>query len=131
MHYAQHGMAQLFEKSPLSPQGYDEAFATNFFGHALLTELLLPLLQKQPSSRVISTSSHQTDGHELLPPNIHTLPKAADGSKQDFDHRYYAYAITKLAEIVYTQQLQRRLNQHLHPTTSTLTSTETYSTLQE
>jgi NAD(P)-dependent dehydrogenase (short-subunit alcohol dehydrogenase family) len=39
-------------------EGFEEHVGANFFGHFLLTQLLLPLLQRNADSRVITLSSH-------------------------------------------------------------------------
>lgn len=41
----------------LSADGYEMQFATNHLGHFLLTQLLLPLLDKSPDGRVVTVSS--------------------------------------------------------------------------
>ena len=111
IHYAMDGAAKLFEnKAALSRQGYDEVFATNYLGHFLLTELLLPSIK---FGRIVSLSSSyhfQSDGKGLFTDNANVLPNAADGMIQNFDHRYHAYSITKLAQILHVKELQRRLN---------------------
>lgn len=95
----------------LSPQGYDEVFATNYLGHFLLTELLIPAFKENQEARIISTSSgyhHQSDGSTLVSIDG-ALPDAANGVQRDFFHKRKAYGVTKLAQILHVYELQRRL----------------------
>lgn len=95
----------------LSPQGVEAAFATNHLGHHHLTQLLLPLLCATPdthgvaSTRIIVTSS-----------SLHTLSRGVDfdtltaptGSTMAFA-AVHRYARSKLANILFTRALSRRL----------------------
>lgn len=81
-----------------SPDGFELQFATNHLGHFALTGLLLP--QFAPGARVVAVSSI-----------------AAHGARIDFDDlqgekRYRpwrAYAQSKLANLLFVLELQRRL----------------------
>lgn len=108
----------------LSKQGYDLAFATNYMGHFLLTNSLLPLMTSSYSRVVqISSSYHSlADGKMLQPQRAHgktMMPVAADGivvngnasSSSDVSlHRQRSYSNNKLAQILHAKELQRRLN---------------------
>ena len=109
----------------VSTQGYDLAFATNYLGHFLLTELLLPTLQKtsiaaSPTVIVNIASAYHflSDGSALRPPTSlqkqlpekpETMPEAARGDINTRDHRYKAYGNNKLAQVLHAKELQRRL----------------------
>eukprot|EP01039_Chlorochromonas_danica_P007129 gene7129-7882_t len=98
-------------QSIASPQGYDEAFATNFLGHFLLTEKLRPMIKK---GRILSMSSsyhYQSDGQNLRLGANGAMPPAADPSIPGMMHRKEAYAITKLAQILHMRYLQRQLEE--------------------
>lgn len=81
----------------LSAQGYELQFATNVIGHFLLTNLLLPRL----TDRVVTLSSgvHRAGRLDLDDPN--------------FERRRYrpwaAYSQSKLADLMFAYELQRRL----------------------
>lgn len=91
----------------LSKQNYDLQFATNHLGHFLLTGLLLPKLKITPNSRVITQSSilHKKSSMQNFEPNIYfddlTFEKQFDTKK--------AYAQSKLANLLFTYELDRRL----------------------
>jgi NAD(P)-dependent dehydrogenase (short-subunit alcohol dehydrogenase family) len=80
--------------------GFERQFATNVLGPFLLTGLLLPALLRAPAPRIVTVSSE-----------AHTLRGA--GPVQDLNsERAYrpmqAYAKTKLENILFTRELQRR-----------------------
>lgn len=91
----------------LSKQGYDLQFATNHLGHFLLTGLLLPLLKSTSNSRIVTQSSvlHKKTQGQSFEPTIQfddlTFAKNFDTKK--------AYAQSKLANLLFTYELDRRL----------------------
>jgi NAD(P)-dependent dehydrogenase (short-subunit alcohol dehydrogenase family) len=64
--------------------GFEEHVGANFFGHFLLTQLLLPLLQQNNHSRVITLSSHLAASAVFQPDCFNSL--------QGFE----AYSVSKL-----------------------------------
>lgn len=90
-------MAPLTRKT--TPDGFEVQMATNHLGHFLLTSLLLPALKRAPAPRVVTVASI-----------------AHRGGKIDFENlmgerRYIpwaAYAQTKLANLLFAFELQRR-----------------------
>lgn len=101
-----------------SAQGYDLAFATNYLGHFLLTELLLPTIAKTSSCGTIlnvsSTYHFLGDGDMLIPQVIDNgeplMPFAARSDINTIQHRMLAYGNNKLAQVLHAKELQRRLN---------------------
>lgn len=82
-------------------QGFELQFGTNFLGHFALTGLLMPTLLKTKSSRIVTLSS-----------------LASRIGKIDFDdlqneHKKYkkwsAYGQSKLADLIFSKELARRL----------------------
>jgi len=84
-----------------SPDGYEMQLATNHLGHFALTGLLLPALVARPRSRVVTVSS---TAHRM--------------GRIDFDdlqgrrryNAWRAYGQSKLANLLFTMELQRRLD---------------------
>jgi NAD(P)-dependent dehydrogenase (short-subunit alcohol dehydrogenase family) len=85
----------------LSADGNELQFATNHLGHFALTGLLLPVLLGTDHSRVVTVSSH---GHRQG--NLHF-------DNLQFEHggfqRARAYGNSKLANLLFTYELDRRL----------------------
>lgn len=81
-------------------QGFELQFGTNHLGHFALTGLLLPLLLETPESRIVTVSSF-----------------AHEAGRIDFDDLqcersytpYGAYSQSKLANILFMLELDRRL----------------------
>lgn len=94
-------------KRETSKQGEELQFATNHLGHFLLTGLLLPLLKATPNSRVISQSSilHKKGQGQNFEPTIYfddlNFTNTFDTKK--------AYAQSKLANLLFAYELDRRL----------------------
>jgi NAD(P)-dependent dehydrogenase (short-subunit alcohol dehydrogenase family) len=53
--------------------GFEEHVGANFFGHFLLTQLLLPLLQQNSESRVITLSSHLAASAIFQPSRLNAM----------------------------------------------------------
>ncbi|MEZ5231002.1 MAG: oxidoreductase [Acidimicrobiales bacterium] len=83
----------------LSVDGVELQFASNHLGHFALTGLLLPLLLATPSSRVVSVSSLAANSGSLIDHD----PTSLIGYE-----RFKAYGTTKLANQVFTAELDRR-----------------------
>lgn len=83
----------------LSPTGIEMQFAVNHLGHFALTGRLLPSLLAAPSARVVTVSS---TAHRLGSMDLDDL--SAERSYQ----RWRAYGRSKLANLLFTYELQRR-----------------------
>ncbi len=83
----------------LSVDGVELQFASNHLGHFALTGLLLPLLLATPGSRVVSVSSLAATSGSLIDHD----PTSLAG----YD-RFKVYGTTKLANQVFTSELDRR-----------------------
>ncbi|MEU6573453.1 SDR family NAD(P)-dependent oxidoreductase [Streptomyces sp. NPDC046805] len=84
--------------------GFDMQFGVNHLGHFALTGLLLDLLLPVPGSRVVTVSSQ---GHRIQA-DIHFDDLQFDRSYK----RIAAYGQAKLANLMFTYELQRRLASH-------------------
>ncbi|MDH3707498.1 MAG: oxidoreductase [Acidimicrobiia bacterium] len=85
----------------LSDDGYEMQFATNHLGHFALTGQLLNLVTGTVGSRVVSVSSN---AHKFGKMNFDDL----DGEKRY--GRTRQYGMTKLANVLFIRELQRRLS---------------------
>ncbi|WFE99107.1 SDR family NAD(P)-dependent oxidoreductase [Micromonospora sp. WMMD964] len=84
--------------------GFEMQFGTNHLGHFALTGLLLDLLLPVPGSRVVTVSSA---GHR-----IRAAIHFDDLQWQRSYSRVAAYGQSKLANLMFTYELQRRLTAH-------------------
>jgi retinol dehydrogenase-12 len=97
----------------LSPDGYELGLATNYLGPFLLTALLLDKLRASSAARIVNVAS---EAYHLARPDLTDLQSA----------RHYGgarvYALTKLFNILFTQELARRLRRYGldHVTTNAL-----------
>ena len=84
----------------LSRDGYELQLAVNHLGHFALTRALLPLLWRRPGSRVVTVSS-----------GAHYFGRIAfdDLQAERRYDRWRAYSQSKLANVMFTLELQRRL----------------------
>lgn len=90
--------------------GFELQFGTNHLGHFALTGLLLDRLLAAPGSRVVTVSSE-----------AHRFGASIDFGNLDFERGYTrnaAYARSKLANLLFAYELQRRLAEGGHGTVS-------------
>jgi NAD(P)-dependent dehydrogenase (short-subunit alcohol dehydrogenase family) len=90
----------MFTPYGLTKDGYELQFGTNHIGHYALTGLLMPSLLAVHGSRVVTLSSN---GHRAGRMNF------ADLQSSRHYNRYAAYGKSKLANLLFTYELQRRL----------------------
>ena len=91
----------LFTEYQRSADGIELTFAVNHLSYFLLTTLLLDLLQETPGARVVSTSSGAHRAGKL------NLEDMAERRKKEAG--FAAYGDSKLANILFTRELARRL----------------------
>ena len=92
----------MFGKRQVSQQGLEMTFALNHLGHFLLTGLLLPkLLAAQGGARIVNVSS---EAHRRVRLDFDDLQ--SEKSYQGL----LAYSRSKLANLLFTHELARRLN---------------------
>lgn len=91
-------------KREVTKQNFEVQFGTNHLGHFLLTGLLLDILKYTPNSRISVQSSivHKT---ESMKPDIHF----DDLNFEKSYNRDQAYAQSKLANLLFAYELDRRL----------------------
>ncbi|KJH48160.1 oxidoreductase, short chain dehydrogenase/reductase family protein [Dictyocaulus viviparus] len=95
----------------LSRNGVEMHFATNAFGHFVLVNNLLPLLESSIDGRIIIVSS----GLYKYVNNIPTLRQLM--GEQDWDYQpRFAYAVSKLANCLHAVELAKRLSSNRYNT---------------
>lgn len=85
-----------------TPDGFEMQFATNYLGHFALTALLMPALLAQPQTRIVNVTS-----------NAHRFAKGINFDDLMGEKRYRAwgaYGQSKLAQLLFTNELQVRLD---------------------
>ena len=93
--------------------GFERQFGTNHLGHFLLTNLLMPLLERGENPRIVNLSSrgHHTDRVHFDDPNY---------TNREYE-KWQAYGQSKTANIQFTVGLEERLGKKgihsyaLHP----------------
>ena len=91
----------MFPPYMLTKDGFELQFGTNHLGHFALTGLLLANLTAVPGSRVVTVSSN---GHRAGRIKFDDLQSSRRYRK------YGAYGQSKLANLMFTYELQRRLS---------------------
>jgi NAD(P)-dependent dehydrogenase (short-subunit alcohol dehydrogenase family) len=84
--------------------GFELQFGTNHLGHFALTGLLIDLIKKTPSSRIVNVSSM---AHKIGKLNFEDLNWEARSY-----NKMRSYGDSKLANLYFTRELQKRLNKH-------------------
>lgn len=91
----------------ITKDGYEIQFGTNHVGHALLTKLLMPTLQRTAADkgdvRIVNVSSA---GHGL-PPKGGLVLKEATTDMSSYS-TWVRYGQSKLANVLFTRELARR-----------------------
>jgi NAD(P)-dependent dehydrogenase (short-subunit alcohol dehydrogenase family) len=86
----------------LTAEGFETQWAVNHLAPFLLTHELLPLLQAAPTARVVTVSSGSHYGTRLKWDDIQLMERY---------NPLRAYKQTKLANVLFTVEMQRRLGQ--------------------
>ncbi|MFJ3338690.1 oxidoreductase [Streptomyces sp. NPDC086766] len=92
----------MWTPESLTDEGHELQFGVNHLGHFAFTGLLLDALRAAPGARVVTVSSH-----------LHRLGRigAAPARPGRRYSRFGAYSRSKLANLMFTLELQRRLEQ--------------------
>lgn len=112
INYITNGAVSTKESPLRSRQGFDLTFATNYLGHFILTDRLLPILKSTKHARIIQVSSNSqfmVDGLDLMP-DENGGPLASRIAINDTVHRDAAYGNSKLAQMLHAKELQIRLD---------------------
>lgn len=95
----------------LTQDGFERQFATNYLGPFALTALLLPSIKQRPGSRVVTVSSSASNQGKIEFDNLQ--------SEREYKPMFQAYAQSKLADLIFSQELHRRLKAAGSPIMST------------
>lgn len=96
------GYAGIMSKA-VSVDGIEYTMATNYYGPFLMTNLLSDLLKKSPSCRIVIVTSKAHTVAFLHPANRYHL------NPVNFWPPFYLYPNSKLASLLFTVELGRRL----------------------
>lgn len=97
----------------LTSDGFESQVGTNHLGHFALTGLLLPLLQERHQARVVTVSSIAHSSGDITVDNVDTV--------HEIDENYTptrSYGRAKMANLLFTYELHRRLVRRCIPITS-------------
>jgi NAD(P)-dependent dehydrogenase (short-subunit alcohol dehydrogenase family) len=95
----------------ITVDGFERQFATNYLGPFALTGLLLPSIKAKPGSRVVTLSSGASHQGKIEFDNLQ--------GERVYKPTLQAYAQSKLADLIFAQELQRRLTAVGSPIIST------------
>ena len=90
----------VFRERSMTEDGLESTFAINHLGYFLLTNLLLDVLKRSAPSRIVNVAS---TGHRFGKLDINAWPTGREYST------FGAYANSKLANVLFTYELARRL----------------------
>ena len=100
------GLVTFGSKIERTKDGFEMAIGVSYFGHFLLTELLLDILKKSTPSRVVIVSSVVHAGNQRNRPTVHL--EDLNFNTRKFNN-FAAYAEAKVAVILYAMELAKRL----------------------
>lgn len=93
-------------RSLTSEDGFDNQMATNYFGHFLLTSLLLKTLKSTSDSQNLETRIVNVSSAAHF---IGAFIDVDDLAFKKFYSTHHAYGVSKASQIMFTKQLARRL----------------------
>ncbi len=101
------GMVNIKGHLVRTKDGFEQTIGISYFGHFLLTELLLDTLKATPGSRVVLVSSVVHAGSRRNRPRVHL--DDLNYETREFGN-FAAYAEAKVANILFMAALARRLD---------------------
>lgn len=90
----------IYANKELTTEGFEKTFTTNHLTPFLLTNILLPIIEKTPGARIVNTSSHSHYRGKLNFEDLH------------YKDSYFvmtAYERSKLANVLFTNHLAKML----------------------
>jgi NAD(P)-dependent dehydrogenase (short-subunit alcohol dehydrogenase family) len=98
-------------KREITIDGFERQFATNYLGPFALTALLFPHLKRQPGTRIVTVASGAANFGKIDFENLQ--------SERVYKPMFGTYSQSKLADLVFALELQRRLTAAGSPILST------------
>ncbi|QHN02629.1 SDR family NAD(P)-dependent oxidoreductase [Granulicella sp. WH15] len=95
----------------ITEDGFERQFATNYLGPFALTGLLLPSMKQRAGSRVVTVASGASNQGKIEFDNLQ--------GERVYKPMMQAYAQSKLADLIFARELQRRLKAVGSPILST------------
>ena len=102
LHVLVNNAGGFFMKRHQTKEGIELTFSLNHLGYFRLTSLLLPVLKKSGNARIVNVSS---DAHRYAPLDLEDLEM-----KEQKYRGFTAYSRSKIANILFTRELSRRLS---------------------
>lgn len=103
------GMVNMENKPKYTKDGFEITMAASFFGHFLMTELLVDVLKNTESSRMLILSSVVHAGSAKNRYKVHL--DDLDWKKRKYNN-FAAYGEAKVASVQYAMELAERLKAH-------------------
>ncbi len=100
------GMVNMGGEIHRTKEGFESTIGVSYFGHFLLTELLLDTLKATPGSRMAIVSSVVHAGSPRNRPKVHL--DDLNWERRDFN-AMQSYAEAKVANVLYAKELAERL----------------------
>ncbi len=100
LHVLVNNAGAFFMSRQLSADGLEMTFALNHLGYFLLTNLLLDILKASAPARIVNVSSHGHRGRKITFEDLQSQGRYAP---------MQAYGRSKLANLLFTYELARRL----------------------
>lgn len=93
----------FYHPQELTEDGFEITYQTNYLSHFLLTHYLLKLLKKSDHARIVNVVS---ESHRKV--NVYDL-KAITKCHTEFRSHFVAYGVSKLALVLFTKELSKKL----------------------
>lgn len=100
------GLVTFGSEIERTKDGFEMAIGVSYFGHFLLTELLLDVLKRSAPSRMVIVSSVVHAGSQRNRPNVYL--EDLNFNTRKFNN-FAAYAEAKVAVVLYAMELAKRL----------------------
>ena len=100
------GLVTFGSEIERTKDGFEMAIGVSYFGHFLLTELLLDVLKRSAPSRMVIVSSVVHAGSQRNRPTVHL--EDLNFNTRKFNN-FSAYAEAKVAVVLYAMELAKRL----------------------